>query len=47
MTRIAYLGPRGTNTEAAAVGYDPDADLLPVASVAAAIRAVHDDEADA
>lgn len=47
MTRLAYLGPRGTNTEAAAVGYDPDAELLPVASVAAAIRAVHDDAADA
>ncbi|MYD64420.1 MAG: prephenate dehydratase [Chloroflexi bacterium] len=47
MTRLAYLGPRGTNTEAAAVGYDPDAELRPVASVAAAIRAVHDDEADA
>ena len=46
MVRLAYLGPRGTNTEAAAVGYDPDAELLPVASVAAATRAVHDGEAD-
>jgi len=47
MTRLAYLGPRGTNTEAAAVGYDPDAELLPVASVAAAAQAVRDGEADA
>ena len=47
MTRLAYLGPRGTNTEAAAVGYDPDAELLPVASVAAAAQAVRDGGADA
>ena len=47
MTRLAYLGPRGTNTEVAAVGFDPDADLLPVASFTAAAQAVRDGEADA
>ncbi len=47
MTRLAYLGPRGTNTEVAAVGYDPTAELLPVASVAAAAQAVRDGQADA
>ena len=47
MTRLAYLGPRGTNTEAAAVGYDPTAELVPVASVAAAAQAVRGGEADA
>ena len=47
MTRLAYLGPRGTNTEAAAADHDPDAELLPVPSVADAARAVLDGEADA
>ncbi|MDX1385900.1 MAG: prephenate dehydratase [Thermoanaerobaculia bacterium] len=45
-TRIAHLGPRATNTEAAAIRYDPDAELLPVASVAAAVAAVEGGEAD-
>ena len=27
--RLAYLGPRGTYTEAAAIAYDPTAELLP------------------
>ena len=47
MTRLAHLGPRGTNTEAAAAAYDPAAQLVPVASVAAAARAVHEGAADA
>jgi prephenate dehydratase len=47
VTRLAHLGPRGTNTEAAAVAYDPAAELLPVASVLAAAQAVQDGAADA
>ena len=47
MTRIAHLGPRGTNTEAAAAAWDPAASLLPLPSVADAARAVRDGEADA
>ena len=47
MTRLAHLGPRGTNTEAAALAYDPVAELVPVAGVVAAARAVHDGDADA
>ena len=47
MTRLAHLGPRGTNTEAAALAYDPAAELVPVAGVVAAARAVHDGDADA
>ena len=47
MTRLAHLGPRGTNTEAAAAAYDPSAELLPVAGVVAAARAVQDGAADA
>lgn len=45
--RISHLGPTGTYTEAAARRFSPDADLLPVATVTAAIRAVRDGEADA
>jgi prephenate dehydratase len=39
--KVAYLGPAGTFTEAAALRYDPSADLVPCATipaVAAAIR---------
>lgn len=38
--RIAYLGPPGTFTEEAALLYDPSAQLLPFASVAAVAAAV-------
>lgn len=47
MTRIAYLGPRGTNSETAALAYDPAAELLPVPTVAAAAGAVAAGEAGA
>ena len=46
MTRIAHLGPRGTWTEAAALAFDRDAELLPLPSVAAAAAAVEQGEAD-
>ncbi len=45
--RISHLGPTGTYTEAAARRFNPDAELLPVATVSAAIQAVRDGEADA
>jgi len=47
VSRIAHLGPRGTYTEAAALAWDRDADLLPLPSVAAAAAAVERGEADA
>ncbi len=46
MTRIAHLGPRGTWTEAAALAFDRDAELLPLPSVAAAAAAVERGEAE-
>lgn len=45
--RLAHLGPRGTNTEAAATLHDPGAELHPAQSVAAAVEAVERGEADA
>lgn len=45
--RLAYLGPRGTYTEGAAVAYDPTATLLPLPSFTAAVEAVERHEADA
>ena len=45
--RISHLGPSGTYTEAAARCFDAGATLLPVPTVAAAIQAVRDGEADA
>ena len=45
--RISHLGPTGTYTEAASRRFDPTADLLPVATVSAAIQAVRDGQADA
>lgn len=45
--RISHLGPSGTYTEAAARRFDAACDLLPVATVSAAIQAVRDGEADA
>ena len=47
MSRIAHLGPRGTYTEAAALAYEADAELLPVSSVVAAAAAVQRGEAAA
>ena len=44
--RIAYLGPAGTFTEAAAILYDPDAALTPLSSVAAVAAAVDFDTVD-
>lgn len=44
--RLAHLGPRGTYTEAAAIAYMPDAELLPVATVTAAVEALERGEAD-
>jgi len=38
--QVAYLGPAGTFTEAAALQYDPDAQLIPFPSIAAVAAAV-------
>ena len=45
--RIAYLGPRGTYTEAAALAYEPDGELIPLPGVVAAAAAVRQGKADA
>ncbi|HRC62123.1 MAG: prephenate dehydratase [Dehalococcoidia bacterium] len=45
--RLAHLGPRGTYTEAAALAFAPDAELMPVATVTAAVAAVEAGQADA
>ncbi len=45
MTRLAYLGPAGTFTEAAALRYQTDAQLLPLPSEAAVVSAVGSGEA--
>ena len=47
MTRLAHLGPRGTYTEAAAIAFDPTAELLPCPTVAAALTEVRAAHADA
>lgn len=44
--RIAHLGPAGTNTEIAAMLYDPAADLIPTSTVTAAVEAVEQGSAD-
>ncbi|MCI0849857.1 MAG: prephenate dehydratase [Chloroflexi bacterium] len=47
MTRLAYLGPPGTNSEEAAIRYRGDAELVPFpteAAVAAAVEAGRADE---
>ena len=44
--RLAYLGPRGTYTEAAAIAYDPTAELLPRPSFTSAVEMVEAGEAD-
>ncbi|MDA0365200.1 MAG: prephenate dehydratase [Chloroflexi bacterium] len=46
MTRVAYLGPRGTYSEAAALRFAPGAERVPSATVAAAVSAVERGEAD-
>ena len=45
--RLAYLGPRGTYAEAAAIAHDPAATLTPAATFTAAAEAVRRGEADA
>jgi prephenate dehydratase len=45
--RVTHLGPRGTYTEVAALLWQPDAELDPRPSVATAIEAVVQGEADA
>ena len=40
--RISYFGPAGTYTEAAAILYDPGADLRPFPTIAAVCQAVSD-----
>ena len=44
--RLAYLGPRGTYSEQAALNHDPDAELLPYSSIPAVAAAVDSGEAD-
>ncbi len=44
--RLAFLGPRGTFTEQAALNYRPAAELIAAPSIAAATQAVIDGEAD-
>jgi prephenate dehydratase len=47
LRRLSHLGPRGTYTEAAAILAAPDAERLPMPTVAAAVQAVERGEADA
>ena len=44
--RLAYLGPRGTYSEQAALNHDADAELLPYSSIPAVAAAVDSGEAD-
>jgi len=46
MRRLAFLGPRGTNTEAAALRYDAGATLVAGASITAVTRLVLEGAAD-
>ncbi len=45
-TRVAYLGPAGTNTEVAAMRAYPDATLVPCPTIAAIARTVENGDAD-
>jgi prephenate dehydratase len=45
--RLAFLGPAGTYAEAAALLYNPEAELIPMRTFTAAAQAVEDGEADA
>jgi prephenate dehydratase len=44
--RLAHLGPRGTYTEAAAIAFLPDADLIPAPTFTASVEMVERGEAD-
>ena len=44
--RLAFLGPRGTFSEEAALRYDPDAQLIPFVSISAVAAAVGSGMAD-
>ena len=46
VTRVAYLGPAGTNTEVAALRFYPDAERVPCATIGHAVRAVEAGEVD-
>ncbi len=46
VTRVAYLGPAGTNSEVATLRYYPDAERIPFPTVAAAVRAVESGDVD-
>lgn len=45
--RLAHLGPSGTYTEAAAIAFAPDAELVPAVTFTASVEMVERDEADA
>ena len=45
-TRLAFLGPKGTYTEQAALYYDPEASLLPCVSVIDVLNAIENTEVD-
>lgn len=45
-SRVAHLGPPGTFSEEAAIRHDPDAELLPLASIAEVFEAVSSGRAD-
>ena len=45
-TRVAHLGPPGTFSEEAAVRYDAEAELLPLASIAEVFEAVSSGRSD-
>lgn len=44
--RLAFLAPRGTNSEAAALRYAPEAELIPEASITAVTASVTEGRAD-
>lgn len=44
--RLAYLGPRGTYSEEAAMLYDEDAELVAAATLPGVVQSVHSGEAD-
>jgi prephenate dehydratase len=45
-TRVAYLGPAGTNSEVAALRAYPEAELIPMPTIVAIARAVEEGSAD-
>ena len=44
--RLAYLGPRGTYSEEAAMLYDPDAEHIAATTMPGVVQRVHEGEAD-